>query len=285
MTVLERLQRSTEYLKGSGISNPRTSSELLLAFVLGVKRLDLYLDYDRELTEIEEQRFGELCSRRYEYEPVQYIIGETECMSLPFYVDDKVLIPRPETELLIEQVIAFCNRTETDITINILEIGVGSGNIAVSLAHYVPEAQIEAIDISRGAVEIAQKNAVRNNVETRINIKLRDVFELTGEDYSNYHVVIANPPYVEYDEKDILEREVIDYEPHSALFSEDDGLKFYRVITDQARHWLHPGGMLAFETAYNRGGDVVKIVKNGGFHNVNLTKDYAKYDRIVTGIK
>lgn len=285
MTVLERLQRSTEYLKGSGITNPRTSSELLLAFVLGVKRLDLYLDYDRELTEIEEQRFGELCSRRYEYEPVQYIIGETECMSLPFYVDDRVLIPRPETELLIEQVIAFCNRTATDNTINILEIGVGSGNIAVSLAYYVPEAQIEAIDISRGAVEIAQKNAVRNNVETRINIKLRDVFGLTGEDYSNYHVVIANPPYVEYDEKDILEREVIDYEPHSALFSEDDGLKFYRVITDQARHWLRSGGMLAFETAYNRGGDVEKIVKNGGFHNVNLTKDYTKYDRIVTGIK
>lgn len=285
MTILDKIKISTEYLKNNGITNPGTSSEILLAYTLGVKRLNLYLDYDRELSGKEQRLFDKLCLRRYNHEPLQYIIGETEFMSLPFKVNSSVLVPRPETELLVEKVIEFYRTDWNTKDFRIVEIGVGSGNISVSLAHYISCSTIVATDIDIKVIELSRENAVRNGVDKKINFRESDIFEAKDGDFSDIHVVISNPPYVADDEREILQKEVIDHEPHIALFSKKDDLRFYKAISVLAKKWLIPGGMLVFETAYNKGDNVVKIVKKQEFNKVQLTKDYAKFDRVVTGIK
>ena len=285
MTILEKIKISTEYLKQNGITNPGTSSEILLAHVLGVKRLNLYLDYDRELTGKEQEIFNRLYLRRGNHEPLQYITGETEFMSLPFKVNSSVLVPRPETEFLVEIIIDFYRSNWNTGDFRVVEIGVGSGNLSVSLAHYISCSVIVATDIDKKAVKLARENAIRNGVDKKIDFRVSDIFEAKDGDFSDVHVVVSNPPYVAEDEREILQKEVIDHEPHIALFSEKDDLRFYKTISNLANKWLIPGGMLVFETAYNKGGKVVEIVKNAGFKKVQLTKDYAKFDRVVTGIQ
>lgn len=295
MTIIELLKSSTEYLKSKGITNPKTSCEILLSHVLEMKRLDLYLNYDRKVTDAELERFKKLYKRRLTHEPLQYILGETEFMSLPFKVNAHVLIPRPETELLVEQVITFCNAKWSHQPVRILDIGTGCGNIAVSLAYNLPEAVVSGCDISPEAVELARENAVRNNVHQRVNFSVMDILKadsaklemppgVSGE-YSNLHVIVSNPPYVSTKEEHILEKEILDYEPYEALFAGEDGLIFFHTIARLAKNWLADGGLLAFETGYNTGEKVRDIVMDNSFHDVNLIKDYAGIDRIVTGIK
>lgn len=297
MTILELLKSSTEHLKSKGITNPKTSCEILLSHVLEMKRLDLYLNYDRKVTDAERERFRDLYKRRLTHEPLQYILGETEFMSLPFKVNSHVLIPRPETELLVEQVISYCNAKWAHQPVplsGILDIGTGCGNIAVSLAHNLPEAEVFGCDISAEAVEVAKENAQRNNVHHKVNFSVMDILKADpakpgvpggSREYSKLHVIVSNPPYVSIKEEHILEKEILDYEPHEALFAGEDGLIFFHTIATLAKNWLVEGGLLAFETGYNTGEKVRDIVTDNGFHEVNLIKDYAGIDRIVTGIK
>jgi len=295
MTIIELLKSSTEHLKSKGITNPKTSCEILLSHVLGMKRLDLYLNYDRKVTDTELERFKKLYKRRLIHEPLQYILGETEFMSLPFKVNPHVLIPRPETELLVEQVINICNAKWAERPVRILDIGTGCGNIAVSLAYNLPEAVVGGCDISTEAVEVAKENAQCNNVRQRVNFSVMDILKAdaaksgmppeVSREYSNLHVIVSNPPYVSTKEGDILDKEILDYEPHEALFAGDDGLIFFHTIARLAKNWLADSGLLAFETGYNTGEKARDIVINNGFHEVKLIKDYAGIDRIVTGIK
>ena len=289
MTILELLRSSTEQCRSNGITNPRTSCEILLGHALGMKRLELYLKYDRSLTDAERERFGDLHSRRLRHEPLQYILNETEFMSLPFAVNADVLIPRPETELLVEKIIAFAAGAlishGNNHAVRILDIGVGCGNIAVSLARYIPAAEVYGIDISREAVAVAQENARRNHVEGKVGLSVKDICNAHQGDYSGLHVIVSNPPYVSTAERHILDKSVIDYEPHAALFTGEDGLRFFRVIAVLSRSWLVDGGMIAFETGYTTGKSVRDIVLAAGFRDVRLTKDYAQLDRIVTGVK
>lgn len=285
MNVIGLLNSSSELLKESGITNPKTSCELLLAHVLGIQRLDLYLNHDRWIEVEEIERFNRLCARRAEHEPSQYILGETEFMSLPFTVNKHVLIPRPETEHLVEKVRSFCANTMFGETIHIVDIGSGAGNIAVSLAHYIPGARVTAVDISRDAVDVAGYNARRNGVEQKITFDVKDIFGMNAGDFSDVQVVVSNPPYVDQHSRHILDKDVISYEPHIALFAGDNNLRFFETIAVLSQSWLTRGGLIGFETGFDTGVAVRVLVEKSGFQNVSLEKDYSGIDRIVTGIR
>jgi release factor glutamine methyltransferase len=285
MNVIELLNSSSTLLKDSGITNPKTSSELLLAHVLGIERLDLYLDHDRRIKAKEIERFNRLCARRLEHEPIEYILGNTEFMSLPFMVNKHVLIPRPETELLIEKILLFCANDMSGESITIVDIGTGAGNISVSLAHYIAKARVTAVDISQNAVDVAEKNSRKNGVERKITFVVKDVFDMSAEDFSELQVIVSNPPYVDRNSLHFPDKDVVDYEPHIALFAGDNNLRFFETIAGLAQSWLTGGGLLCFETGYDTGAAVKKIVERSGFKSVSLEKDYSGIDRIVTGIR
>ncbi|MCP4724561.1 MAG: peptide chain release factor N(5)-glutamine methyltransferase [bacterium] len=281
MTILELLQKSTEHLKSHGITNPKTSCEILLAHALGVKRLDLYLNYDKPVTDEERSKFKELYRRRLSHEPIQYILGTTEFMSLPFIVNPDVLVPRPETELLVEKIIEICKAKWNDDEITILDIGTGCGNIAVSLAHFLPNAAVEGVDISPDAVEVAMKNAEMNDNVKNLKLFVKDVFRCGENDYSELKVIVSNPPYVSQDQKEMLDKEVVEYEPSIAVFTGDDNLEYYRKIAALGYSWLSGDGLLFFEIGYDIGDNVKKLLEESGYNNVKVIKDYARHDRIV----
>ncbi|MFC1492527.1 peptide chain release factor N(5)-glutamine methyltransferase [candidate division KSB1 bacterium] len=281
MTILELLQKSTEHLKSHGITNPKTSCEILLAHALGVKRLDLYLNYDKPVSDEERSRFKELYRRRMDHEPIQYIIGKTEFMSLPFIVNPDVLVPRPETELLVEKIIETCKERWDNEDIRILDIGTGCGNIAVSLAHFLRNASVEGVDISPEAVEVAMKNAEMNDQVTNLKLFVKDVFRCTETDYSGLKVIVSNPPYVSKDQKEILAKEIVEYEPSIAVFTGDDNLEYYRKIAGLGHSWLGEDGVLFFEIGYDIGDSVKKLLEESGYDKIKVIKDYARHDRIV----
>ncbi len=285
MNIRELLATTAHYLKENGISNPKTSGELLLAHVLCVTRKDLYLDFENNVPNEKKKEFLQLCDRRKNGEPIQYILGDTEFISLPFQVNEYVLIPRHETELLVEKVMSYCSARGNGGTVRILDIGTGSGNIAVSLAHYMAGAHITAIEVNREALKIARENAARNGVDKKITFVAQNIFDAKTADFSDIDVVVSNPPYIHENDHDCLEKDVVDYEPHEALFAGRNNLIFYETITSLAVTWLKQGGLLAFEIGYDTGIAVSEIVENSSFHTVKLSQDYAGHDRIVTGIR
>ncbi len=285
MNIRELLATTAHYFKENGISNPKTSSELLLAHVLCVTRKDLYLDFENSVPNEKKREFLQLCDRRKNGEPIQYILGDTEFMSLPFQVNEHVLIPRHETELLVEKVMLYSSAHGNGGTVQILEIGTGSGNIAISLAHYIAGAHITALEVNREALKIARENAARNGVDKKITFAAQNIFDAKAADFSDKDVVVSNPPYIHENDHDCLEKEVVDYQPHEALFAGRNNLIFYETITNLAMTWLKQGGLLAFETGHDTGTAVRKIVENSSFHTVKLSQDYAGHDRIVTGIR
>ncbi|MFC1513376.1 peptide chain release factor N(5)-glutamine methyltransferase [candidate division KSB1 bacterium] len=287
MNLLELLKVSIEHLKSQGLDNPKTSCEILLAHTLNMKRLDLYLNYDLQLKESEISEFRKLYKRRLNREPLQYILGETEFMSLPFKINTDVLIPRPETELLVEKIIDFCKSKWTDKPLKILDIGSGSGNISVSLAHYLSESEVIGIDVSPESIKVAEANGKLNNVQDRVRFIVEDILSVDEDhpDFKDLNVIVSNPPYVTTDSMDILQKEVIDHEPHAALFAGKDGMIFFRKIASIAKNRLNEGGLLVFETGYDIGEKVKSLVMENGFRDVNLIKDYAGINRIVMGIK
>lgn len=285
MTILELLKVSTEHLKSKGFDNPKTSCEILLSHALGMKRLDLYLNFDKPVSDQEREQFREMYRRRLEHEPLQYITGETEFMSLPFMVNKHVLIPRPETELVVEETVKRMKESWGETPVEALDIGTGCGNIAVSLAHYLPGSRIFGIDINPEAVETAKQNAETNNLSDRTEFSVIDIMGCDPESYNSLNLIISNPPYVLESDRPTLTKQVIDFEPHEALFAGEDGLIFYETISGLAASWLCTDGILVFETGYNIGPQIQEIVENEGFSDVELMKDYAGHDRIIFGRK
>ncbi len=285
MTILELLQKSTDHLRSSGITNPKTSCEILLAHALRVKRLDLYLNYDKPVTDEERARFKELYRRRLNHEPIKYITGKTEFMSLPFIVNPDVLVPRPETELLVEKIIEACKERWGESPLSILDIGTGCGNIAISLAHFLPNTRVEGVDISTDAIETAMKNTSLNGMGENPKLFVKDVFRCTEEDYEGLNVIVSNPPYVSPDQKQVLEKEVAEHEPSIAVFTGDDNLEYYRKIAELGNSWLAEDGILFFEIGYDIGGSVKRLLEESGYSKVKVIKDYARLDRIVTAGK
>ena len=258
--------------------NAHFEAELIVMSAVGINRTQLVLDSRRDVTEEQREKVSEMVKRRQSGEPLQYILGECEFMSLDFYVESGVLIPRSDTETLVEAVI---EKTDENKNMKILDICTGSGCIGISTAHFRSSAYVDLIDISDKAIEIAKKNIVRNNVQSRVKVQKMDI--LNEYPSEKYDIVVSNPPYIETKVIDTLQTEVKNHEPRLALDGGEDGLIFYRRITEIAPEILKKGGMLAFEIGYNQG-KAVSALMGKNFCDVRIIQDFSKNDRVVTGI-
>lgn len=281
-TVLSLLTWAGNYLAEKGFDETRLHVELLLAHVLGISRLDLYLQFDRPLIPDELSRFKVLFRRRLTHEPLQYILGETEFMGLRLDVDRRVLIPRPETEQLVEEALALARRSGVG-KVQIVDVGTGSGNIAIAMARMLPDALITAFDVSPEALAVARGNADRNGA-ANVTFEECDVFDecLTGR---LFDLIVANPPYVAAGEYAGLQSEVRDFEPGIAVTDGGDGLRFIRRIARLAAERLRPGGALCMEIAWNQGETAAAIVAAEGLREVEVKSDYAGHPRIVCAFR
>lgn len=277
-TVLEMLRWTTGYLQGKGFHNARLNSELLLAGSLGLKRLDLYLQYDRPLLPAEVAEFRSRLLRRARREPIQYIEGEAAFRNLRLRVDRRVLIPRPETELLVDVVLEWARGREG---LRALDVGTGSGAIALSLATEGPFERVIATDVSPDALEVARANRESAAPDAPVEFREGSVFEpVAGEEFD---VVVSNPPYVGEEERGSLDPEVRDWEPARALFAGAGGLEVIREIVSGAPAVLRPGGLLALEIGWEQGDAVSGLIRRvEGFSEPAVHRDLAGRDRIVT---
>lgn len=280
-TVLSLLQWTTQYFTDHCIDSPRLTAELLLSRVLGYERIQLYTNYDKPLHHQELSEFKGLLKRRLSHEPVQYILGETEFMGLRFIVNRHVLIPRPETEVLVEQVIALSKASPVKIR-RVLDIGTGSGNIAVSIAKYLPESAIDAVDISREALAVARENLMLHGVEERVMLIQADILDESKKfSLQPYDLLVSNPPYISGGEFQQLQPEVREFEPSIATTDNGDGLTFYRVIARRSLDLIRPEGSLFVEIAYNQRQDVSEIFRKVGYDQITIIPDYQGIPRIV----
>jgi release factor glutamine methyltransferase len=275
---LELARLAAEHLSSKGVEDGRLEAELLLAHVLGLRRLDLYLQFERPLDEAEVAAYREVIRRRARREPLQYITGEAAFRELVLAVDRRVLIPRPETEVLVGQVLEHA-RTGAEGLLA-LDIGTGSGAIALSLLREGPFARVVATDVSPGALEVAAANAATLGLEERLELRLGALWEPIG-DGERFDVIVANPPYVRDADRSTLSPEVRDHEPEQALFAGQDGLDVLRQIVAGAGKRLRAGGLLALEVGVDQGAPVAELASAAGLAEPRVVADLAGRDRIV----
>lgn len=251
---------------------PRLDVELILQKVLDVDRIYIHLNLEKELDEKNIKNFNALINQRLNNRPIAYIVENREFMGLDFFVKEGVLIPRPDTENLVEEIVNICKDKEN---LSILDIGTGSGAISVSLAKYLG-AKITSFDIEDIPLEVGKINAINNSVD--VNFIKSDLFSaIEGKDIK-FDVIVSNPPYITDLEIKTLHPQVKDYEPYSALFGGEDGLYFYKEITKKSVNYLKSGGILAYEVGYNQAEDVVNIMKRYNYQKVYKKKDIQGID-------
>jgi release factor glutamine methyltransferase len=288
MTVLELLNWSTNCLKDHRIESPRLNAELLLARSLNLSREELYIHFNGQLKEKEKETMKGLIERRISGEPLQYILGHQEFWSIDFKVDPRVLIPRPETELLVEQTLLILSENPLGSTPYALEIGTGSGAVAISLAKEVRNLFLVATDISRDALLLAKENAKSAGVLHQVKFVNGDLFEPFhpfGE-REPFDLILSNPPYITFSEIDELPKEVRDYEPVIALNGGEDGFDFYRRIVSQAPFYLRRGGWLLLEVGQGQGEMVLKMMaQEGHFLMSEMIQDLSSIERVVKAKK
>ena len=299
MTVLEAIQKSTDFLVKKGVESPRLQIELLLAHLLKMPRMKLYLNFERVLTPAEVDGLREFIKRRGQREPLQHIVGSTSFCGLEIVVNQHVLVPRPETELLAESgwnfLIAAPKLGEGGSTLNslpgqsgattgqpstVLDLGTGSGCIAIALAVKCPAAKIIATDISADALALAKQNAVRHNVTGQIQFQQSDSFAALSGD-ARFDLIISNPPYVPSSEIATLQPEVRDFDPRAALDGGMDGLDFYRLIASQAAAFLKTGGKVMLEFGDGQAGAIREIFENEKWIVEAVKEDYSQRPRIL----
>ena len=274
---LELARLAAGHLAERGVDDPRLDAELLLAHVLGVRRLDLYLQFERPLTNDEVAAYREAIRRRGQREPLQYITGTASFRELELAVDPRVLIPRPETEVLVGAVLEWA-AGRADLVA--LDIGTGSGAIALSLLAEGPFARVVATDVSRGALELAAENARRTGLGDRLELRHGPLWEPIG-DGERFDVIVSNPPYVADAEGAGLQPEVAAHEPAGALFAGADGLDVLRGIAAGAVAHLSGGGLLAVEVGLGQGAAVAGMLERGPFGPPRIVEDLTGRERIV----
>jgi release factor glutamine methyltransferase len=270
-------------LLGAGIDSARLDAELLLGCALGASREELILAAAKNVSVAESYRYEDLLVRRLNREPLAYITGRQEFWSLDFLVSGDVLVPRPETEMLVEFALSHLAEANNNELPRILELGTGSGAIAVALATELPQAQIVATEISPAALAIARRNASRNGVSDAIRFLEGDLFSALAEDLQNYFdLIISNPPYIPRDQISKLDAEVSRWEPRAALDGGVDGLDFYRRIAEQAPGYLRQRGAVAVEIGAAMGAVVSALFRNrAAYGNTQVHQDYSGRDRVV----
>ncbi len=283
-TVLKLLQWTTDYFQRNNVPEPRTSAEVLLAHVLAEDRLFLYLNYDRPMETSELAAYRACIKRRLGGEPNQYITGLQEFWSLPLRLSPDVLIPRPETEVLVEAVLEFLDKADPNV--DILDLGTGSGAIAIALARELPAARIVATDLSMAALQLAQENAKLNQVDERILFVRGDMFAAIPGASQKFKVVATNPPYISHAEISELPREIRDFEPHHALEGGPDGLAAIRLIIAEAHTVLYQAGALFMEMGAEQAESVSALVRESQeYRSFHILKDYSGIDRVLVAIK
>ena len=280
--VVDLLDWTVGYFQQHGIPNPRLDAEVLLGHLLEKTRLQLYLHFEMPVFQEHLTPFRELIKKRIAHTPVSYLTNRKEFMSLDFYVDERVLIPRPETEQLVETVLT----TKTENPQRLLELGTGSGIIATSIALQQPEWEIVATDISEPALTVAQKNAETHACTAQIKFLSGDLFEpiesVNANGNTRFDWIVCNPPYVKNTERDTLSPDIRDYEPEIALFAGDDGLVVIRRLIAEAPKHLAPGGKLIFEIGETQAESVRALIDaEPTYCMYELFKDYAEKERIV----
>lgn len=287
MTLRELLAGAESRLRsGPHSERARLDAEMLLLHSLRSKdkvrnRASLLIHADDPAEADTQSLFEALVSRRAAGEPIQYILGECEFFGLPFTVAPDVLIPRPETEHLVEEVIRLARNFPQDSPLNIADIGTGSGAIAVAVAHALARARVVATDISPEALAIARRNAERNGVADRIEFLEGDLFGPLSD--LGFSVVASNPPYIPILDRDTLSIEVRDYEPHSALFAGSDGMDVYRCLIPDAKKHLAPGGWLVMEIGYGQQAAIERLLLQHGYLEVRFVPDYRGISRLAVG--
>lgn len=281
--IFELLQWGSEYLNKKKIGSSKIDAEILLADILKVPRLEFILLKDKNLNKKTIEKFKNFIKRHGRYEPVAYILGNTEFMSLKFFVNKLVLIPRPETEILAEKIIKYINENKIKKP-QILDIGTGSGALAVSIAKNIRDAEVTAADISKKALKIARKNAEYNNVKN-IQFKKSNLFDAFFLKKNKFDIIVSNPPYVSRDEFKEISLFVKKYEPKKALYGGKDGLDIIRKIIKYAPDYLKAKGLLALEVGYRQAKKTIKLMEDAKFRNISAVKDLSGIDRVISGEK
>jgi release factor glutamine methyltransferase len=301
MTILEALSKATEILRENKISNPHSTAEIFLFSILNLKRVDLYLNKDKILTQPENEKLNSYLQQRISGKPIQYVTGEVGFFGFEFKIDPRAMIPRPETEVLVSEIVEQFKKTKKEFDpLRIIDTGTGSGVIAITLAKELANSIIYATDISKDALELAKENAERNDVEQRIEFVYGDLFKPLKEKNveNSIDCIVSNPPYVKDSELGKLDKEIRDFEPKVALLSGEDGIGFHEKITEGAVAYLKSGGLLALEVGLgdaerlaqfissNRQ-DVVKTLRasHNSYENIKIVKDLAGIKRVVLGTK
>ncbi len=288
---LEIFNKSIDYLKKFGISTAKLDTEYIFADALKVNRNVLTFNMAREISEeIKDKIRKNIVARGKNREPLQYILGEWEFYGYPFKTDKRALIPRADTEILIEQVKTLMkDKNDNKENISILDIGTGSGAISIVLAKELKNSKVLGLDISQDAIDLANENKKLNKVESNVSFLLSNLFETLKETKSmeekKFDVIISNPPYISKDEYEKLMPEVKKYEPKNALTDLADGLSFYEKISKEAGKYLDENGYLVYEIGYNQAKEVSKILKENKFSLVSVVKDYGRNDRVIIAKK
>ena len=276
LTVLDVVKRTTEFFEQRGIESARLNAELLIGHALTLKRMQLYLQFERPLTEPELERIRPLVKRRGGREPLQYITGEAAFGDLLLKVDKRVLIPRPETEQLVELVLA----QRATSPASVLDLGTGSGAIALALAKAWPETKVTAVDRSKEALELARENTATAGLTDRVHFAESDWFAGLSAG-GRYEVIVANPPYLSDEEVAEAQPEVREHEPKGALSAGRDSAADLQKIIAEAPRWLAPGGLLALETGIGQHAQLLAAAKAAGFARTESRRDLAGRDRFV----
>ena len=281
-TILKLLEWATSYFRSRDIESPRASAEILLAHALNLQRIDLYLRYDQPLDGDELNRFKVLLKRRAKREPVAYIVGRKGFWELDLKVTGDVLIPRPETECLVERALEILSAASAPTGQRILDLGTGSGAIILALASQQPDQLYFASDVSLKAIEIARDNARRLDLVQHVCFFGGDWFAPLGPESGCFDLIVSNPPYIRSGELEGLQPEIVNFEPAHALNGGGDGLASLGRIIDQAHQYLKPGGMLLVEIGHDQQTAVHRITQQcGQYDQFKCTLDYGGRDRVV----
>ena len=282
-TIMKILNWTKQYFEAKGVENPRLDAEVLLCAVLKCQRITLYVDFERPLSEEELATYREYVRRRGNFEPLAYILGERAFMRNTFKVNKATLVPRPETELLVESLVRIAPLLKREGDVKILDIGTGSGAIIVSLLDYLPNAKGVGVDISVDALIVAKENSEKIGVTGRIGFVRSDVFSKLPLE-KKFDIIVSNPPYIPAGDIAGLDKDV-QQEPRGALDGGTDGLDFYRRITAEAMDHMAEEGVLAFEIGIGQAAAVQQLCLDAGFVKTAVRKDYAGIERMVFAVK
>jgi release factor glutamine methyltransferase len=274
-TVLEVLQSTTVYFERHKIENPRLNAEQLLAHVFGKTRMELYLEFERRLSEADLAPLRELVKRRGQGEPLQHLLGTVEFCGHIFAIDKRALVPRPETEQLVELLLSEFRDQKSEV--RILDVGTGSGVIALCLAAKFAKAEVFAVDISEDALSLAKENAARLGLGSRVRFQEGDLLENLTE---RFDLIVANLPYISMNDRRLLAREVL-HDPQVALFAGPAGDELVRRLIEQAPAYLNPGGLLALEIGINQAEGLSELLRQKNYHDIEPKKDYSGTTRFL----